>query len=75
MQIIKVSEFKTKCLHLMNLVNQTNDEIIITKNGNPVSRIVPYHKQVDSLFGLHQDNIKSHDDLIASTGEKWSVDQ
>ncbi len=75
MQTIKASEFKAKCLHLMDLVNQTNEEIIITKNGKPVSRLVPYHKQVDSLFGLHKDHLKSHDDLIASTGEEWSVDQ
>jgi prevent-host-death family protein len=40
MQTIKASEFKAKCLHLMDLVNQTNEEIINTKNGKPVSRLV-----------------------------------
>jgi prevent-host-death family protein len=75
MQTVKASVFKAKCLHLMDLVNQTNEEIIITKNGKPVSRLVPYHKQIDSLFGLHKDNIKSNDDLIESTGEDWNVDQ
>lgn len=75
MRIIKASEFKAKCLHLMDLVNQTHEEIIITKNGKPVSRLVPYHKQVNSLFGLHKNSIKSHDDLITSTGEEWSADQ
>jgi prevent-host-death family protein len=74
MQTIKASEFKAKCLHLMDLVNQTHEEIIITKNGKPVSRLVPYHKQVNSLFGLHKNSLKSHDDLISSTGEKWSAD-
>lgn len=68
MQTIKASVFKAKCLHLMDLVNQTNEEIIITKNGKPVSRLVPYRKQVDSLFGLHKGNIKSNDDLIAPMG-------
>ncbi len=75
MQTIKASEFKAKCLHLMDWVNESNEEIIITKNGKPVSRLVPYRKQVDSLFGLHKDTLKSHDDLIASTGEDWSADQ
>jgi len=75
MQTVKASVFKAKCLHLMDLVNQTNEEIIITKNGKPVSRLVPYRKQVDSLFGLHKGNIKSNDDLIAPTGETWTADQ
>lgn len=74
MQTIKASEFKTKCLHLMDLVHQTNEEIVITKNGKPVSKLVPYHKQVDSLFGLHKNKIKCNDDLIASVDESWSVD-
>jgi len=41
MQTIKASEFKAKCLHLMDVVNETNEEIIITKNGKPISRLVP----------------------------------
>ena len=75
MRTIKASEFKAKCLHLMDLVNQTNEEIIITKNGKPVSRLVPYQKQLDSLFGLHKDSLKSNDSLIDSTREEWSADQ
>ncbi len=75
MQIIKASEFKAKCLHLMDLVNETNEEIIITKNGKPLSRLVPYHNQIDTLFGLHKGHITSHDDLVDSVDEKWDVEQ
>jgi prevent-host-death family protein len=74
MQIIKASEFKAKCLHLMEVVNETNEEIIITKNGKPISRLVPYIKQVESLFGLHKGKIKSSDKEIYSTSEKWNVE-
>ncbi len=71
MQILKASEFKAKCLYLMDVVNQTHEEIIITKNGKPVSRLVPYKKQNTTLFGLHKDVIKSVDDIF-STGEQWA---
>lgn len=74
MQTVKASVFKAKCLHLMDWVNQTNEEIIITKNGIPVSKLVPYRKQVDTLFGLHKQSVKSHDDLVAPTGESWNAD-
>ena len=75
MQTVKASVFKAKCLHLMDWVNQTNEEIVITKNGIPVSKLVPYRKQVDTLFGLHKQRVKSNDDLVAPTGETWNVDQ
>ena len=39
---IKASEFKAKCLKLMDEVADSGGEIVITKNGRPVSRLVPY---------------------------------
>ena len=74
MQTIKASDFKAKCLHLMDVVNETNEELIITKNGKPISRLVPYRKQIDTLFGLHQGKISSHDDLISSIDKTWDAE-
>ena len=42
-ETIKASEFKAKCLQLMDKVNQSGQEIIITKNGKPVSKLVPFN--------------------------------
>lgn len=52
MQTIKASEFKAKCLHLMDEVNHTGKEILITKNGKPVSILKPYRTVPKTLFGL-----------------------
>jgi len=75
MRTVKASVFKAKCLSLMDLVNESGEEIIITKNGKPVSRLVPYRKKPESLFGLHKGKVKSKDDLIAPTGEEWTAAQ
>ena len=72
-QTIKASEFKAKCLQLMDRVNQSGEEIVITKNGRPVSRLVPYRKQPESLFGLHKGQVVSHDDLIEPVNMKWDA--
>jgi prevent-host-death family protein len=42
METIKVSEFKEKFLHIIDEVNQTGKQILITKNGKPVSILQPY---------------------------------
>jgi len=75
MHTVKASEFKAKCLRLMDQVNESGHEIIITKNGKPVYRLVPYRKKPDSLFGLHEGKIDSKDDLIAPAGEEWTAAQ
>ena len=51
MQTMKASEFKAKCLALMDQVNETGDEIIITKNGVPVSKLTPIVIKPKTLFG------------------------
>ena len=42
---IKASEFKAKCLKLMDEVAESGEEIVITKNGRPVSRLVPFRER------------------------------
>ena len=73
MQAMKASEFKAKCLRLMDEINQTGEEIVITKNGKPVSKLVPYRSLPKSLLGLHRGVISSKDDLVAPLDEVWEV--
>ncbi len=75
MQTLKASEFKAKCLKLMDEVQKTGDEIVITKNGKPISKLVPYRVKVHSLLGLHKDKISSLDKDIFSTDESWEADE
>jgi len=49
---VKASEFKAKCLMLMDEVAASGEEIVITKHGRPVSRLVPYRTKPETLFGI-----------------------
>ena len=80
---IKASEFKAKCLKLMDEVADSGKEIVITKNGRPVSRLVPYRQKPKSLFGIDRGRIEILGDLIepldveweAKTGKTWDGDR
>lgn len=74
MQTIKASEFKAKCLQLMDEANRTGEEIVITKNGKPVSILKPYRTPPASLFALHKGKIESKDDLIAPLNITWDAE-
>jgi prevent-host-death family protein len=73
MKILKASEFKAKCLKLMDEVQESGEDILITKNGKPVSKLVPYRVRVPTLLGFHKDKISSEDKDIFSTGEEWDA--
>lgn len=38
---VKVSEFKAKCLKLLADVAETGEEIVVTKRGKALARVVP----------------------------------
>ena len=74
MQTIKASEFKAKCLHLMDEVGETGEEVVITKNGKPVSILKAYKKPPKTLFGRQKNSIKSKDDLVAPVAVQWDAE-
>jgi prevent-host-death family protein len=38
---ISATEFKAHCLRLLDMVQATGDELVVSKRGKPVARIVP----------------------------------
>ena len=43
---MKASEFKAKCLRLLDEVQHSRTEIVITKRGRPVARLVPAEEEI-----------------------------
>lgn len=73
MRTIKASEFKAKCLQLMDEVDRTGEEVLVTKNGRPVSKLVPVRER-RSLFGAMAGSVTENGDLIPPVDEPWEAD-
>ena len=72
---IKASEFKAKCLKLMDMVAETGQELIISKNGRPVARLVPYHRKPDSLFGIDREKLEILGDIVEPLDIEWEANK
>jgi prevent-host-death family protein len=68
------SEFKAKCLKIMDEVAASGGEVVVTKNGAPVGKFVPYQRKPKTLRGPHSGLVEVGDDLVEPTGETWEVD-
>jgi prevent-host-death family protein len=74
-QTIAAGEFKAKCLHLLDEVKQTRKEIVITKRGHAVARLLPVEDEKPVIFGRMRGSVKILGDIIGPTGEKWEADE
>lgn len=71
---VKASEFKATCLRLMDEVDESGGEIIITKNGRPVARLTAFHERPRSLFGIDRGKLTIVRDIISPIDVEWDVE-
>jgi prevent-host-death family protein len=71
-QEISASEFKAKCLKLLDRVARTRQPLTVTKRGKPVARVVPLvATDPRSLRG----SLKIHGDIVAPLDVEWEADR
>lgn len=67
-------EFKAKCLHVLDEVQQTRREVVITKRGRPVARLLPADEPAPGVFGRMRGTIEILGDIVAPIGDPWDAD-
>ncbi len=71
---IPAGEFKAKCLKLMDQVRESGREIVITKRGKPVAKLVPLEpKERPPLFGCMKGSIEILGDIISPIDVEWDA--
>jgi prevent-host-death family protein len=72
MKEVSISEFKAKCLALLETVRRTRTPIRITRHGKPVAEIIPPTAVVDraSWIGSMKDSIEIAGDIISPANDE-----
>jgi prevent-host-death family protein len=74
-QSIAAAAFKTKCLALLDEVQHEQKEIVITKRGKPVAKLVPVRPTSPPVFGRMKGTIEILGDIVGPTGEDWDAER
>lgn len=73
---INASTFKAKCLHFLARTEKHGTEIVITRRGKPVARLVPVSEAptpIGILGALHGSG-RAACDIVGPTEEEWTLD-
>jgi prevent-host-death family protein len=71
---VKASEFKAKCLALMDQVASTGEAILVTKNGKPVAELHPHSgTRISSPSGIHKGLVEVKGDIISPLDVEWEA--
>ena len=74
-RLIGATEFKAKCLALLDEIDEEGGTIIVTKRGRPVATIGPAKKQVwKSPKGILAGKVKITGDIVnVNTSALWDA--
>lgn len=73
-KVMKASEFKAKCLAVMDEVAATGEGVVVTKNGKPVVELIPHGKKAKrNLIGLFKDDLVITGDIISPIDVEWDA--
>ena len=75
-RIIKASEFKAKCLALLDQVQKTKKPIRVTRRGKPVAEVVPPSPSLSNdWIGSMKGKSKILGDIVSPASEEadWEV--
>ena len=72
---IAAAKFKSQCLALMDEVARKRKEVIITKRGRPIAKLVPVEGETNVLFGGMRGTGRVVGDIVAPTGERWNAER
>lgn len=67
---IGASEFKVRCRELVDQIAAGCQELVITRHGQPVLRLLPYRKRPETLFGIDHGRFE----IVGNVGEPIDVE-
>jgi prevent-host-death family protein len=71
---IAAGEFKAKCLALLDEVQRERKEVLITKRGQPVAKLVPVDQRPSSFLGSMKGTMEILGDIVSPLEVKWEAD-
>ena len=71
MNTIEAETFQEQCMALLD--GLAADGLIITKDGKPIARVLPYDQYEADLIGSLRHKVKIRGDILA-TGLHWDAD-
>jgi prevent-host-death family protein len=72
-RLIKASEFKAKCLALLDEVARTGEAVVITKNGKPIAELVPHRARKYDARGILKNDLFVTGDIVSPIDVGWNA--
>jgi antitoxin (DNA-binding transcriptional repressor) of toxin-antitoxin stability system len=68
---VKAGVFKDRCLQLLDQVGGGEIQIVVTKHGKPVARVIAPTNLRPSAFGFMRGSVLAQGDIVSPDFDSW----
>jgi prevent-host-death family protein len=73
---IAAGKFKACCLQVLREVQERHEEVVVTKHGKPVAKVVPVAEEAPQpIIGCMRGTATITGDIVGPIGVKWNADE
>lgn len=73
-QTLPISEFKARCLRLLEELAERGETIVVTKHGKPIAKVTPFRSASLPLKGRWAGQAKTTGDIVYfDTSSEWEA--
>jgi prevent-host-death family protein len=71
MRTMAAGSFKAQCLAVLDEVQARRENVVITKHGRPVAKLIPADKDTDEIYNFLRGKGAIVGDIISPAIEDW----
>src|SRR3954465_196522 len=72
-EFVSAADFKAQCLRLIDAVRQGQREVVVTRYGKPVAKLIPYPDETMPFIGHLKGSVVSYGDIVSPIDEEWEA--
>ena len=73
MKSLSAAAFKATCLEVLDTVAETGQEVVVTKRGRPVARVVPMVSKPKQIVGAMKGTVQIVGDIVSPLPMTWNA--
>lgn len=75
MRTISITDFKARCLALLQELQDTDEPLIVTKHGRPLAEVRPCRDDLETALQKFRGSVVYSGDIVSPIDEEWEAER
>ena len=75
MRTISITDFKARCLALLQELQDADEPLIVTKHSKPFAEVRPCRDDLEAALRKFRGSVVHRGDIVSPIDEEWDVER